>query len=104
MASAAAVASLTDASTGEGATVDFATAKRNVSVVMIPSGTITGGVVAVEASHDGITWVSVVIMHIHLRQGAHSHDFNSGAYRYWRASVIRDIVGGTVSATFMEAG
>lgn len=105
MASAAASTSLTNATTGDGTTVDFTTAKRNVSVVMIPSGDITGGTVAVEVSHDGTNWVQALVMHIALRPGNHSHDFSHGAYRYWRATVLADITGGgTVTATFMEAG
>lgn len=104
MASASSVASLTNATTGTGATVDFTTAKRNVSVVMLPSGTITGGTVAIEASHDGTNWVQALTMHIVLRPGNHAHDVSHGAFRYWRANVLADITGGTVTATFMEAG
>lgn len=105
MASATASASLTNATTGDGVTVDFTTAKRNVSVVMIPTGTITDGTVAIEVSHDGTNWAQALVMHIALRPGTHAHDFSQGAYRYWRASVVRDITGGgSVTATFMEAG
>lgn len=105
MASADSLASLTNATTGVGTTVDFTTAKRNVSVVVLPGGGITGGTVAVEVSHDGINWVQALVMHIALRPGNHSHDFSHGAYRYWRAAVLADITGGgSVTATFMEAG
>lgn len=105
MASADSLASLTNAKTGTGVTADFVTAKRNVSVVMLPSGDITGGTVAVEVSHDGTNWVQALVMHIALRPGNHSHDFSHGAYRYWRATVLADITGGgSVTATFMEAG
>lgn len=104
MASADSVTSLTNAKTGAGATADFVTAKRNVSVVMIPSGDITGGAVAIEVSHDGINWVQALVMHIALRPGNHAHDFSHGAYRYWRANVLAAIAGGSVTATFMEAG
>lgn len=105
MASAAGTASLTSATTGTGTTVDFTTAKRNVSVVMLPSGTITRGTVAIEASHDGINWVQTLVMHIALRPGNHAHDLSHGAFRYWRANVLADITGGgSVTTTFMEAG
>ena len=105
MASALGDALLTNATTGTGVTVDFTTARRNVSVMMIPTGTITGGTVAIEVSHDNVNWSRMVVMHIALRPGIHSHDFLHGAYRYWRANVIADITGGgTVTATLMEAG
>lgn len=105
MASAVADTLLTNATTGTGTTIDFTTAKRNVSVVMIPTGTITGGAVAIEVSHDGTNWAQMLVMHIALRPGIHSHDFSHGAYRYWRANVLVDIAGGgSVSATLMEAG
>lgn len=105
MASAIGDALLTNAITGAGAAIDFLTARRNVSVMMIPTGTITGGAVAIEVSHDNVNWAQAVMMHIALRPGIHSHDFSQGAYRYWRANIISDITGGgTVSATLMEAG
>lgn len=100
-----AVSSLTNAITGAGSTVDFLTAVRNVSAVMIPTGTVTGGAVDIEVSHDGTNWVPYLTMHIALRPGIHSHDFSVGAYRYWRASIVQDITGGgNVTTTFMQAG
>lgn len=105
MASADVSTTLTGATTGAGTTVDFTTAKRNVAVMMIPSGTITGGAVAIEVSHDGTNWASMLVMHIALRPGIHSHDFSHGAYRYWRANILANITGGgSVTATLMEAG
>ena len=105
MASAAGDTTLTNAKTGTGTTVDFTTAKRNVSVMMIPTGTIDGGTVAIEVSHDGTNWARMLVMHIALRPGNHSHDFSHGAYRYWRANILAAITGGgSVTATLMEAG
>lgn len=105
MASALASTSLSSATSGTGTTVDFLTAKRNVSVVVLPSGAITGGTVAIEVSHDNANWIPALTMHVALRPGNHSHDFSAGAYRYWRANIIQDITGGgNVTATFMEAG
>lgn len=105
MASALSSATLTDDTTGAGATVDFLTAKRNVSIVLLPTGTITGGAVAIEVSHDGTNWTRKLTMHVALRPGNHTYDFCQGAYRYWRANIVIDITGGgSVSATFMEAG
>lgn len=103
MASTDAVVSLNGVSTGNGTTVDFTAAKRNVSVILRPSATLSAGTVGIEVSHDGTNWVRRLVMHVTLRVGNHSHDFSTGAYRYWRASVLRTIAGGTITATFMEA-
>lgn len=101
----AASPTLTAVTTGNGATVDFSTAKSHVAAVVVPSGTIAGGTVGVQASHDGVNWVHMVAVHVALRPGVQSNDFSTGAYRYWRAVVLQDITGGgTVSATLMEAG
>lgn len=101
----AASPSLVSATTGNGLTVDFTTAKSQVAAVVVPSGTITGGTVAVQASHDGVSWVHMVALHVALYPGVISSDFSTGAYRYWRAAILQDITGGgSVSATFMEAG
>ena len=107
MASATATASLTSATdVADGATVDFTTAKAQVTAVMVMSGTITGGAVVVQASHDGVAWVHVVALHPALHElGACSHDFSGGAYRYWRSNVYSAITGGgSVTVTFAEAG
>jgi hypothetical protein len=90
-------------SVGPGATVDFVTAKLNVSMAVVVSGSITSGLVGMEASHDGAAWIphTVIDVTTGLNQGV---DNRSGAYRYWRSTVVAEIVGGTVSATFMEAG
>lgn len=103
MASTTAQTSLTNATTGVGSTVDFATAKRNVSAVINPSATLTEGVVDVEVSHDGAVWVKRLTLHVSLREGVRSYDFDRGAYRYWRANVKTAVKGGNVTVTFMEA-
>lgn len=103
MASATAVVSLNGVSSGNGATVDFATAKRNVSAVLVPSATITDGLVVLQASHDGVNWVRMSTFAASRISGVRSFDFSRGAYRYWRGVVSRGIVGGTVVVTFMEA-
>ena len=104
MASTTPVASLTDAKLrGAGTTVDFTTAVARVSMVVIVTGEVTDGVVAMEASQDGTNWVKVEGV-------APSTGFNQyaqparGAFRYWRAHILADITGGgSVTATFMEA-
>lgn len=89
---------------GPGLTVDFIAPKRNVSQVILVSGLITGGLVAMEASQDGSSWVSHTV--VDVSQGINlAVDNRYGAYRYWRSSVIAAVTGGgTVSTTFMEAG
>lgn len=101
----AAVLSLTDVRLpGPGTTVDFMTAKAQVTAVVVVNGTVTGGVVAMEASHDGTNWV--YYGSTNPRTGVNQPLVtNVGAFRYWRANVLQEITGGgTVSTTFMEAG
>lgn len=83
--------------------MDFATAKRDVSAVVIPSATLTDGVVDIEASHDGVSWAKRLTVHASQRSGVVSYDFDRGAYRYWRANVKVPVKGGTATVTFMEA-
>lgn len=103
MASLTAVTSLDAKSTGTGASVDFASAKKNVSAVIFTTGLVTGGVVQVEASQDNLNWVPIAAFAIDTVR-TRSFDSSRGAYRYWRATILDSIRGGgSVSATFMEA-
>lgn len=103
MASTTASASLTTASAvGAGTTVDFATAKKNVSAVIIPSASLSAGVVLIEASQDSTSWVVLRTVDVTARE-AYAVHVQGVAFRYWRASVIRTVSGGTVRVTFMEA-
>lgn len=105
MASVAGTTSLAAATLpGPGATIDFTTAKLNVSMVIVVTGTVTGGLVALEASHDGLNWVSHTVVEpmTGLNVGV---DNRAGAYRYWRSNVLTEVTGGgSVATTFMEAG
>lgn len=103
MASTTAQASLTNATTGVGTTVDFTVAKRNVSAVVTPSAALTDGVIDIEASHDGAAWAKRLTVHVSRRGGVTAYDFDQGAYRYWRANVKALIRGGSATVTFMEA-
>ena len=86
----------------DGVVVDFAVAKRNVTMVVFPNGIVTGGLVGMQASHDATNWVSVAVVAVDGKAVAFSS--NLGAYRYWRASVTDPVKGvGSVSATFMES-
>jgi len=103
VASTTAVTSLDAKASGSGVTVDFTAAKRNVTMVFAPSVSTTGGVVGVEASHDGVVWVPMASFAAESGR-VRSYDNTVGAYRYWRAVVVDAIRGGgSVTATFMEA-
>lgn len=103
MASASAVTSLSEATSGNGATVDFLTAVSRVSMIMTKSGTVTGGVAAVEVSHDGVSWRQRHTFRV-KRPPVIGADFTEGGYRYWRVSILVSVTGGgAVTATFMEA-
>lgn len=91
--------------TGPGSSADLLVAKARVSMTVVVNGTVTGGVVALEASQDGTNWVkvnSVGPLSTGVNRFCH---LPVGAYRYFRANVVTAITGGgSVSATIMEAG
>lgn len=86
-----------------GTTVDFADARARVTLVVVPSGTVTGGLVTMEASQDSVNWVTVAVLDPALGINQF-YNSTAGAFRYWRASIVRAVTGGgSVSATLMEA-
>lgn len=72
-------------------------------MILVPNGTVGGGVITVEVSHDGTNWVAIATLV--PRSGVNQRfDNTTGAYRYWRTNIAVAIEGGgTVSTTFMEA-
>lgn len=103
MASTTAQVTLTNAATGTGTTVDFTTAKKTVSVVIVVSGTISSGVLLVEASQDSVNWVPLATVAIDEGRNR-GLNFTGQAYRYWRGRVVTDVAGGgRIGVTFMEA-
>lgn len=87
---------------GAGTTIDFLDARTNVAMVVAPSGTITGGLVAMQASQNGTTWVTLYTFDPTI--AANQFYAASGAFRFWRANILVALTGGgTVSATLMEA-
>lgn len=103
MASTAASTSLSAVGTvGSGTTVDFTTAKKNVTAVIVPSKSLTDGVVTIEASQDNTNWVVMRVVPLEGRGNCAVHE-QGVAFRYWRASVVRALSDGTVRVTFMEA-
>jgi hypothetical protein len=103
MASTTAQVSITNGSTGTGTTIDFTTAKKTVTAVIVGTGTIQDGQVLIEASQDSTNWVP--IQQVAVDQGRNRGvSLNGQAYRYWRASVPKDVAGGgRITVTFMEA-
>lgn len=88
---------------GEKSMVDFTSAKSQVSAVVSISGTVTGGSVSIEASHDGLVWVKLAAF-VLVEPKNWAWDLSTGAYRYFRANVLGAIKGGgAVTVTFMEA-
>lgn len=103
MASTLPNSTMTNQKTGAGTTIDFLAAKSRVSLVLIPSGTISSGMVTVEASQDGSNWVTLEYLDPTLGTNQQSSPPNA-AFRFWRANLVSPITGGgTVSATLMEA-
>lgn len=92
----------TGSAVAAGATVDFLAAKRSVSAVIIPSANLLEGVVTVEASMDDTNWVILRTVDVTGRNN-YAVNHSGVAFRYWRASIIRAVSGGTVRVIFMEA-
>lgn len=87
---------------GAGSTVDFLTAKRFVSAIVVPSAALSSGIVTFEVSMDGANWAVVRVVEIAAREN-YAISFSGMAFRYWRASIARTAAGGTVRVAFMEA-
>ena len=103
MASTSAQTTISSKTSGAGTTIDFTDAKSKVTMVLIPSGTITGGLVTVQASQDNTNWVDLYVLDPAIPANQF-YTSDSGAFRYWRGSVSAAITGGgSVTATLMEA-
>lgn len=102
--STAASATLTTATTGNGTTVDFASARSNVSLFVQVNGTVTTGVVDLQASQDGTNWVKIASTSA-LATGVNQHlALTGGAFRWFRGVISETVAGGgTVTATLMFA-
>lgn len=95
---------LTTATTGNGTTIDFTAARSNVSLFIMVNGTVTSGVVDMQASQDGVNWVKVASSTV-LSTGVNQRiGVSDGAFRWFRGVVSENVVGGgTVTATLMFA-
>lgn len=87
--------------TGAGTTVDFGSAKTNITLAITASAGVSAGAVAPEVSQDGTNWFQGTP----VTQSAPgvTQSTVSGAWRYARGNVTTTITGGTVSATLMGA-
>ena len=105
MASSAASATLAAASSvGAGTTIDFVRARSRVTAVVVPSGTITGGLVTLEGSQDNTNWVNVYVFSPLTGRNEYYATTGGTSFRYWRCSVATAITGGgAVRATLMYA-
>lgn len=87
---------------GPGSTVDFLTAKKTVTAVIVVSATLSEGVVTIEASQDNLNWIPLRTCPMTDMQSM-AVPLSDVAFRYWRANLAVAAVGGTVRVTFMEA-
>lgn len=88
--------------TATGTTIDFLVAKKTVSAAVIPSATLTSGVVSIEVSQDNSNWIVMRMVDLVARAPV-AVNIAGVAFRYWRANVVVALTGGTVRVTFMEA-
>lgn len=104
MTSMSPLPSLTDATTGNGTVVDFDLARKTISMMVVPSGTIILGQVRCELSQNGINWWVAGTTTTILTGTPQAVNVHGVAFRYARAVVAVNITGGgSVTATFMES-
>lgn len=104
MASANPFTSLDSATAGSGTVIDFDLARRTLSMMVVPSGTIILGQVRCELSQNGTSWWVAGTTTTILTGAPQAVNVAGVAFRYARAVVAVDITGGgNVTATFMES-
>jgi hypothetical protein len=86
-----------------GTTVDFASAKANITLAIVPSAGVAGGVVVLQCSQDSTSWVKVGADSAALAASTNQQISVTGAWRYARAAVTTIVSGGTVTAKLMAA-
>lgn len=88
------------AANGNGAAIDFGCARQNISVVVVTTGTPTGGTVTLHVSHDGTNWFATTTT-VTVSGTLAASVLTGGAWRYARA-VLAGLTGGvapTVTVT-----
>lgn len=96
--------SLSNATSGTGSAADFEVSRSNISMIVIPTGTILAGVVTLDISQDGSAWVPYATS-VSLLSGANQIiSANGVAVRYARGRITTAITGGgSITCTIMEA-
>lgn len=89
-------------STGTGSTIDFGTAKANITLVITTSAGVSAGACALELSQDNVNFFRRTPVTTATATTVFQ-DSNVGAFRYARGVVTTNITGGTVSATLMAS-
>lgn len=95
---------LTTATSGNGTAVTFGSARSNVTLFIQPVGTVTGGVVDLQGSQDGVNWVKLASSSA-LATGVNQYlSVTNGAFLWFRGVVSTAVTGGgSVNATLMYA-
>lgn len=88
---------------GPGLVVDFGSAKANISCVFATTAGITAGAVALEVSHDNITWFRTGSPVTLTASTVSNIAISGNAFRYARGAITTTVTGGTVSATLMAS-
>lgn len=88
-------------STGASGTVNFGSAKQNITLAITAGAGVSAGAVALEVSQDASNWFRVTPV-TQSAQGV-TQSNQQGAWRYARANITTAITGGTVSATLMAS-
>lgn len=88
-------------STGASGTVDFGSAKGDITLAIVAGSGVSAGAVALEVSHDASNWFRGTPV-TQSAQGV-TQSTISGAWRYGRANITTAITGGTVDATIMAS-
>lgn len=102
--STTAVTTLSAATSGNGTTVDWGSARQNISMFILVNGTVTGGVVDLQVSQDGTNWVKISSSAT-LGTGVNQQlTLSNAAFQYARGVVSTAVTGGgTVTATLMSS-
>jgi len=95
---------LSAATTGTGTAVDFGRAQSNITMAVLVTGTVTGGVVALDVSQDAANWIQFQTNNLATNTNS-KIAASSEAWRYARGRVTTNVTGGaTVTCTLMSGG
>lgn len=102
--STAATNTITALPTGTGVTVDFLNAKSNVTMMVRVNGVATGGVVALQGSHDNTNWVTLASSGAFATGVNQYLSLTGGAFRWFRGLITENVAGGgNITCTLMFA-